>query len=362
MVAISAIREANDTLGSRAPGHVSVFVGATQGIGAGTLRELVKHLNAPKVYLLGRSKARCASQLVQLRELNPKASILFIETEVSLLSNVDAACSDISAQESTLDLLYLSPGGLTFGGPDCKNPLRIRWTRLEHDGLKNKEIDTSETLDKVFSLSYYARMRFIHNLLPLLNNAPNPRVLSVLAGGQERKLITHDLALKTNYSIPNVVDQTTTMHTLALEHIAKSNPSISFLHVYPGWVQTDFVDKFFASVSGLNSPLYTFLITLAQWLFTPIFSLFATSVHDSGQRQLFHATSPRYPSARTLQSRSRNPENAFECSVPGNGVYRVTATGETVSDAKVLGPLREARMDEKVWDHTIEVFADVRAR
>ena len=208
-------------------------------------------------------------------------------------------------------------------------------------------------------------MRFIHNLLPLLNKAPTPRVLSVLAGGQERKLITDDLALKNNYSIPNVVDQTTTMHTLALEQIAKSNPSISFLHVYPGWVHTDFVEKFFNSVSGLHSTGYTFLMALVRWLFLPIFSLIATSVEDSGERQLFHATSPRYPSSRTLQSRDgRNPETkkAFECSVPGSGVYRVTARGETSSDTKVLGPLRDARMDEKVWDHTIEVFAQALAR
>ena len=122
MVDISAIRKANGTLGSRAPGLVSVFVGATQGIGAGTLRELVKHLKAPKVYLLGRSEARSAGQLAQLRHLNPDASILFIETEVSLLKNVDAVCQDISARESSLDLLYMSPGRLTFGGPDCKKP------------------------------------------------------------------------------------------------------------------------------------------------------------------------------------------------------------------------------------------------
>ena len=121
MVAISDIRKANSTLGSRPPGLTSVFVGATKGIGASTLKELIKHLNAPKVYLLGRSKARCASQLAQLEILNPKASIMFIETEVSLLKNVDAVCKEISNRESSLDLLYMSPGMLAFGGPDCKS-------------------------------------------------------------------------------------------------------------------------------------------------------------------------------------------------------------------------------------------------
>ena len=34
------------------------------------------------------------------------------------------------------------------------------------------------------------------------------------------------------------------------------------------------------------------------------------------------------------------------------------AKGETVSDTKVLGPLRDARVDEKVWDHTVGVFEE----
>lgn len=207
-------------------------------------------------------------------------------------------------------------------------------------------------------------MRFILNLLPLLNKAPTPRVVSVLAGGQERKLISDDLGLRNNFSLLNVVDQTTTMHTLALEHVAKTNPSVSFVHVYPGWVLTDIVDKLFESTSRLSSTLYQFLSMLVRWLFLPVFSLVAMSAEESGERQLFHATSPRYPSARTLQSQGRDleRETTFECSVPGNGVYRVAATGETVSDVKVLGPFRETHMPEKVWDHTIEVFAEALAR
>ena len=120
MVAISAVRKANDTLVSRPPGLVSVFVGATKGIGASALRELVKHLKAPKAYVMGRSKANCASQLTELESLNPQATIIFIETDISLLKNVDAVCKDIVSREPKLDLLYMSPGLLAFGGPDCK--------------------------------------------------------------------------------------------------------------------------------------------------------------------------------------------------------------------------------------------------
>jgi len=70
-----------------------------------------------------------------------------------------------------------------------------------------------------------------------------PRILSVLAGGNERQIPTHDQGLERNYTIINVVNHTTTMHTLAFEHLAKSNPSVSFIHAYPGWVRTDILGK-----------------------------------------------------------------------------------------------------------------------
>ncbi|KAL9039461.1 MAG: hypothetical protein Q9214_004870, partial [Letrouitia sp. 1 TL-2023] len=237
MVAISVVRKANGTLASKPTGLICVFVGATRGIGASTLSESAKHLKSPKIYVLGRSKAKCTRQLAELGTLNPSASIVFLEAEVARLRSVDEACDHIKSLESSLDLLYMSPGVLAMGGPDC--------------------------LDKCFALSYYSRMRFIHNLLPLLNQSPAPRVVSVLAGGQERRLITDDLGLKHHFSLLNVIDQTTTMHTLALEHIAKTNPSISFLHVYPGWVQTDIMENFFNSKHRLSSTLYQILSVLA---------------------------------------------------------------------------------------------------
>ena len=97
-------------------------------------------------------------------------------------------------------------------------------------------------------------MRFVYRLLLLLNKALTPRVLSLLAGGQELKLIIDDLGLKNNYSVLNFVNQTTTMYNLALERTAKTNPSVRFVHVSPGWVHADFVEKFLNSVSRLNQP------------------------------------------------------------------------------------------------------------
>lgn len=119
MVAITVVRQANDALSTRPSGLVAVFVGATRGIGAGTLKATVQHLQAPKIYVLGRSKAKCLDQLTELETLNAQASIVFMETDVSLLKNVDSACRQITAQESRIDLLYMSQGMLPMDQPDC---------------------------------------------------------------------------------------------------------------------------------------------------------------------------------------------------------------------------------------------------
>lgn len=121
MVIIKTVRESNAALkATAAPGFVALFAGATNGIGLSTLQQLIKNLNAPKVYVVGRSKASFASQLSDLADLNPEASVEFLEAQLSLLKDVDHICHVVKSKESKLDLLYMSPGYLAFGGPDCK--------------------------------------------------------------------------------------------------------------------------------------------------------------------------------------------------------------------------------------------------
>jgi NAD(P)-dependent dehydrogenase (short-subunit alcohol dehydrogenase family) len=356
MVAIKVVRESNAALKAETPGLVALFAGATNGIGLSTLKELVKDLNAPRVYIVGRSKEKFRNQVAELELLNPEASIKFIEAQVSLLKDVDDLCKDVSSQERKLDLLYMSPGYLAFGGPECKQSLCFCSSQINsHNFNSCMEKDTCEGIDTCLSVSYYARMRLTFNLLPLLKNSQAPKVLSVLAGGQERRLLTHDLGLKENYSILNVMDQATTMHTLAFEHLAQDHQSISFLHAYPGWVRTDIVKNLFEGRQR------GYLRTLASnWLILPLFNLIATSVEESGERQVFHATSRRYASKSEQQQDAESVSKKIfaECSVPGSGVYRVAANGETLSDSKVLDSYRKDHIPERIWEHTIGVFEE----
>jgi hypothetical protein len=97
-------------------GLVAVFVGATSGIGMGTLKQFAQNANAPRVYILGRSKSAASGLLEEVKASNPKGTFEFIETEVSLIKNVDLACEEIKSKEKKVDILFMSVGFLTLDG------------------------------------------------------------------------------------------------------------------------------------------------------------------------------------------------------------------------------------------------------
>jgi NAD(P)-dependent dehydrogenase (short-subunit alcohol dehydrogenase family) len=339
MVAIDTVRASNAALKSNPPGLVALFIGATRGIGAATVRQLIKNLKAPIFYIVGRSEPSFSSQLSELKKLNPEASVTFLETEVSLIKNVDWISKKFGEKETRLDLLFMSPGFLPVGGPICKFLMLFR----NRVSPTNEDSDTDEGIDTCMSLSYYARIRLTVHLLPLLQNAPSPRVLSVLAGGKERRLFTQDLSLQQNYSFLNVIDQTTTMHTLTFERLATENPSISFLHSYPGLVQTEIVQNAWLSETG-RSPRW--LVSLVSWMLRLVFLLIATTVDECGERQAFLATSLRFS--------PRKGGVAGEVFL----VNEKCEDGRTRSNQKALKLWRAEGMVEKVWLHTMGIFTD----
>ncbi|KAF2143543.1 uncharacterized protein K452DRAFT_357212 [Aplosporella prunicola CBS 121167] len=330
MVTLQAVRSHNSALKTgAAAGLVGVFVGATRGIGLKTLSELVKGLEAPRFYVVGRSRAKFAAELEKLQTLNPGATVRFIEAQVSLLRDVDAVCEEVKKEEGHLDLLVMSQGALPTGVPKA----------------------TEEGIDECLAVCYYSRMRFLSNLLPLLQRSARPRVVSVLAGGQEKALFLSDPELRSHYSFQNVLDQATAMHTLALEHLAQTAPHVSFLHVFPGLVATDIMPNFIDAKPGLLGAVLRAL----KWAILPLFRLLAFSAEESGQRQAFHATSELYPSAEEIQAGTAVAE-AMQSTLKGNGVYLVREKGETVTKERVLEAWRAQGAPAKVWDHTVGVF------
>lgn len=107
-------------------GLVCVFAGATAGIGRATLERLVSMLHSSTFYILGRNKERHAPWLNQLRATSPSNKFVYVEAQVSLISNIDTACNQIISAERKVDILCMSPGGMPFAGAKCTDQTRFQ--------------------------------------------------------------------------------------------------------------------------------------------------------------------------------------------------------------------------------------------
>ena len=306
--------------------RVAVFVGGTSGIGKYTLEALVKTGASLRIYLIGRpsSSEKTQQHIKELNSINPKAEILWTEGEITLLSESQRVCNVIKTKESRLDLLFLSVGYAPFHG----------------------RVETTEGIEIVQSLEYYCRMVFIFHLLPLLNNAEAGRVVSVLGGGMERitsiDLEDFDLKRPGNFGAIKAQGQYITMHTMALDKLARENPEVTFIHSWPGWVNT-------GNIRRGSGPILSWFAWL---IFEPIIGLFAIRDADSGQRHLFQSTSAYY-GGRGIPWKGKEGINTLEKTE--DGLFLVNYKCDCTPNAKVMPVLREKALD-KVWNHTQQVL------
>lgn len=125
MVVLDTVRASNSRIRTALPASlVALFVGATNGVGETTVREFAKHAAAPRVYVLGRSQEAGDRITAECRELNPEGTFNFIQTDASLMRNVDAVCADIASKETAINLLFLSVGTLQRDIGMCLTILR----------------------------------------------------------------------------------------------------------------------------------------------------------------------------------------------------------------------------------------------
>jgi hypothetical protein len=221
-------------------------------------------------------------------------------------------------------------------------------------------LESAEGIDIPHALRYYSRLRFVYDLLPLLTASPVPRVVTILAGGQESAIDVNDLEVKNDFSLMKAAGNGTTQTTLALEELAKSYPSITFIHKYPGFVNTGVLDRLMATAKGV----FTIPATLVRWAILPIVNLFSMSVDEAGERGVFIATSARYPPANPktdsvgvlLPQGVQVAESSIVKDGEGNGVYRLGADDESAPDSAVLTGYRLDNVERTVWEETQAVW------
>ncbi|KAF9769013.1 hypothetical protein IL306_013627 [Fusarium sp. DS 682] len=316
MVSIQAVRESNTRLSCLPKGLVALFIGATSGIGRSALQQFAQHVPAPRIYTVARPQTVQSHEgfLTKLRQANPEGSYNLITADISLISEARKVVETVKKAETKLDFLFLSPGFMPVEG--------------RHD--------TSEGFDPSMTTRYYSRIRVIQQLLPLLNNAASPRIISVLAGGYEGPLNEQDLDLRdpNNWTAWASSVHSATMGTLSLERIARENPHISIVHWFPGPVPTPGLAK------------------LAKFGHAPPEN--GMSQEEAGARALFLATNDRYSVYGSLVP---VPESLEKTKRSGGGIFLINPMGESTDNEGVLGGLRERGVDEAVWKFTEKIFA-----
>lgn len=190
-------------------------------------------------------------------------------------------------------------------------------------------------------------------------------MITILAGGQESAIDINDLEVKNDFTFIKAAENGTTQTTLALEELAKSNPTITFIHKYPGFVNSGVIDRLLATAPGL----FTIPATIGRWLILPVVNLFSMTVDEAGERVLFLATSSRYPASKMsgtagvpLQPGMKVAEASVVKDGVINGVYRLGPNDESAKESPVLPGYRADGVDALVWEKTLSTWERALAR
>ncbi|KAM3440318.1 hypothetical protein NHJ13734_003336 [Beauveria thailandica] len=336
MVKLQTIQAHNAALNSKFPSLVAVFVGGTSGIALSTALALARHTQSPNIYLVGRSQPAADAAIATMKSINPSARATFVQADISVLRNVDTVCETIAEKEKKLNLLFMTPGYMTLKGWD----------------------ETADGLDRKFVLHFYARMRFLVKLLPLLTAAAQAtdatarlsRVVSVLdphvsvrAGGAG-KLDFSDLSLKNSFTLNRCGAHASLMGDFFLEGMAQRHPQTSFVHAYPSGVNTGLLRELPAG-RVVSAVLGTML------------SPFMVPIEESGERHLFAATTDRFPPKAAGSATQQGDVAVGSNGVKGSGCYWSNWDGEVFPENKKLSRTREEGAVDKVIQHTEEVYA-----
>lgn len=196
-------------------------------------------------------------------------------------------------------------------------------------------------------------MRFILNLLPLLQNASSlRRVVSVQAATCEGPIDLDNIAGR-GFPLTKWRNQAASVQTLLLGEAARRAPGVGFVHTMPGIVR-----------SGISRDAQGLKMSILVGIFSVLQPLVETPPAECGERHLFYATSAMYAAC---QDGATAAGVALEGPLStargtdgheGSGMYSVDVKGESVS-RKVEELLHQFRKDgtaEKVWDYIMGDF------
>jgi len=223
----------------------------------------------------------------------------------------------------------------------------IRFVSLSREG-------TTEGFDTTQAIRFYSRMRFLVALTPALQKAPSPRVVSVLAGGQEGELFKDDMLLEKNYSLIKAAGQAASLMTLFFEAFKNQpgNENISLVHLFPGLVGGTGL-----TIKGLGSILQK----LVDWIVVPIMKLVGTTPEEAGERVLYAATSSKFRRVQPGEASEGTEVEKGTDGKAGSGVFLVQGNSSVLTENKVLKQYKDTGEAEFVYKYTLEQYERIGA-
>jgi hypothetical protein len=182
--------------------------------------------------------------------------------------------------------------------------------------------------------------------------------VTVFAGTNEGPIFQNDLQCDrvSLTKIRSIRGHMCSMIDFNLEAIAKGAPTVSFIHDYPGFVDTGIFEKtegtLAATIRGALKIVKLFRSNDAKYI----------PIEECGDRHLFLATSARYKPPNNeicgIALDSEDTEVRGSYGSVGGGVYIVDENMESAGSEveELLRKMREDGLGEKVWQHTQSEF------
>ncbi|KAF8188956.1 hypothetical protein BJ912DRAFT_967462 [Pholiota molesta] len=299
MPSLAAIRASNAARG---------LCRGTSGIGQG-LAEVFANNTKGNSHIIIVGRNRDAAERILSSFPKPDSGSVareFVQCDATLMKNVQEASQDILARYPKINYLVMSPGIFTFDG----------------------RTETTEGIDRKLAVHYYARWKFLHDLLPGLQRAKDDgehvAAMSVLAAGKGGAIDVDDLAMKKGFSLSRAALGASTYNDLMAESFANQEPRIPFIHSYPGFVRTPIMTSF---DSGILRATSRFLLVITRPLSISV------SGEECGQ-YLWHG----------IYSTATKP-----------GAWRIGSRGEDLHKKAYVG---DDIQRTKLWEHTTQVMKD----
>ncbi|KAL0065001.1 hypothetical protein AAF712_007992 [Marasmius tenuissimus] len=234
---------------------VGIFVGGTSGIGQGMVEAFADHTEGnAHIVIVGRNKTAAEAIIAKFpQSSSPEAKHEFVQCDVTLMENVQKTTTELLSRMPRINYLAMSPGFTT---------------------LKERD-ETPEGIDRKMAVHYYARWKFINDLLPALKKAQSEgqdaKVYSVLSPGYGGNIKLDDLGLKKSYSKSHFALAGPTYNDLMCEEFAERNPGIPFVHARPGIVDTGYATNsespFLRNISRVLMPVLRVVLRPIIWTY-----------------------------------------------------------------------------------------------